>query len=232
MSIDGFLACLALLVAIYTIASPVAKLRFRLLGWLVWLPSMIMIFAIFYLLLFRYLGLYCYSQYCAPLVLEEKSSVSNDLAFVVVVVWVGLLAIGYGVRNFSIRNYSTFRSLVEQLLSDRRYGELVELIDPHINRLAKRATRSHWFQRCIDAIRDEGTEKAAWVQAVAAPHEITTGPFSFWLRLTNKLRSATLYSLKPIAYFLPREDEAQENASLVMRRIFMNEDFVRFISQE
>lgn len=232
MSIDGFLACLALLVAIYTIASPVAKLRFRLLGWRIWLPSLVMISAIFYLLLFKYLGLYCYSPYCAPLVLDEKSKVSGDLAFVIVVVWVGVLAIAYGARNFSIRNYSTFRSLVEQLLSDRRYGELVELIDPHINRLAQRATRSHWFQRCIDAIRDEGTEKAAWVKAFAAPNDITTEPFSFWPRLINKVRSVTLYSLKPILYFLPREDEAEENASLVMRRIFTNEDFVRFISQE
>lgn len=231
MSIDGFLGCLALLVALYTIAPPVAKLRLGLLGWRLWLPSILLVAAIFYLLLFKYVGLNCSKAYCAWLTLDEDSRAPNDLAFVIAVLWLGMLVIIYRARKFSIRNYSTFRNLVEQLLSDRRHGELVELVEPHIENLAKRASRSHWLQRALDKVRVHGTEKAAWIQALAAPKMLEVEP-SLLRRLAERAKSIGLYVLKPIASVFPSEDRAERHARLVIRRILTNESFVKFISQE
>lgn len=230
MSIDGFLGCLALLVALYTIAPPVAKLRLRLLGWRIWLPSVLLLAAIFYLLLFKYVGLYCYSSYCTRLSLDHDSRAPNDLAFLMAVLWLCVLAIGYRARKFSIRNYSTFRSLVEQLLSDRRYGELVELVEPHIGNLAKRASRSHWLQRTLDKVRVHGTEKAAWIELLTGK-EREVDP-SLLKSLWGGAKSLGLYALKPIAFVFPSEDSAERHARLVIRRILTNENFVRFVSQE
>lgn len=231
MSIDGFLGCLALLVALYTIAPPVAKLRLRLLGWRIWLPSILLAAAIFYLLLFQYVGLPCHRGYCARFTLSQESREPNDLAFLVAVLWLGILAIGFRARTFSIRNYSTFRNLVEQLLSDRRYGELVELVEPHIENLAKRASRSHWLQRVLDKVRAHGTEKAAWIKLLGArgEREIELSPLE---KLSERAKSIGLYTLKPIASIFPSEDSAEHHARLVIRRILTNENFVRFVSQE
>lgn len=231
MSIDGFLGCLALLVALYTIAPPVAKLRLKLLGWRIWLPSVLLIAVIFYLLFFDYVGLDCHSSYCAWLTLDQGSRAPNDLAFLMAVVWLCILGIGYRARKFSIRNYSTFRSLVEQLLSDRRYGELVELVEPHIGNLAKRASRSHWLQRTLDKVRVHGTEKAAWIELVSGKGEREINP-SLLKRLSGGVKSLGLYALKPIAFIFPSEDSAERHARLVIRRILTNENFVRFVSQE
>lgn len=231
MSIDGFLTCLALLVALYTIAPPVAKLRFRLLGWRIWLPSVLLIGSIFYLLLFKYVGLPCDSSPCTWLILEEESRAPNDIAFLVAVLWLGVLAIAYRTRKFSIRSYSTFRNLVEQLLSDRRYGELVELIEPHIENLAKRASRSHWYQRALDRIRIHGTEQEKWLKL---PPDAQKGKLeqSLSKRLIKQAHSLALYALKPIASIFPSKDSAEGHARLVIRRILTHEDFVRYISQE
>ncbi|WP_128893345.1 hypothetical protein [Erythrobacter sp. HKB08] len=231
MSIDGFITCLTLLVGLYTIASPVAKLRFRLLGWKLWAPSAVFLGAITYFLLFDRVAPNCNSSVCSGFEIKPSSRLSNEIAFGLTMLWLSFLGALYSSRKISIRNYRLFRDLVERLISDRKYGEVVELIEPHFDAIALRANRGHWMQRTIDAVRHHG-KRSPELEYLFAQHESSVTSAKLRGRVWEAIKGAMLSCAQPFITAFPDEDIKQKNARQIIRRLMSNDEFVRFVAQE
>lgn len=136
MSLDGFLTLLAIFIAIYTVASPVERLRFRLN---IEIQRLIALLAIVFILYFEFFSLVsqpCYlpsNDACAWLTFPRDGSFTPpQAAFLVAFAWI-ILACGITLFRKPRRNSLTLmRKMVEALLYGRRFPELVDFIQPNL----------------------------------------------------------------------------------------------------
>jgi hypothetical protein len=229
MSIDGFLTCLTLIVALYALASPIARYRLQLLGWRLWLPSLMALMGVIYLELFDVTGLPCSSTWCQPLVLDPPRTLDpKQIAFLAVLLWLTYVA---GIARRPVVGASKLPvvgKLVDRLEVERRYGELIAVIQPHMITIMKAASRELWPQKLIDSVRSHGN-KNPWLELIKPAAEEPTGT---WKSIKQKARSGALYALKPVAKLFPELDVRESAARGILRVIYTNEKLVEYLSKE
>ena len=151
MSLDGLLTFLTIIVAAYTVMPTVTRLRLALRsGWLIMLSIVGGGFVIY----FEFFTLFSRScpsslgKWCSSLTITEKSPVQADqAAFIVVAVWLILVFAIVARTKLSARSLPAFSRLATELAYERKYSELIELIDPQLPLLNKAATRQLLFRR-------------------------------------------------------------------------------------
>jgi len=229
MTIDGFLTCLTLIAALYALASPIARYRLQLLGWRLWLPSLMALLAVVYLELFEVIGTPCSSEWCQRLVLDPpRSPDPKQIAFIVTLLWLSYVAFIARRPVVKASKLPVLGRLADRLEIERRYGELIAVIQPHISTIIKAARRELWLQKFLDQVRAHGN-KNSWLELINPPPE---KPLRRWDRIKRKAHSGMLYALKPLAMLFPKVDARESAASRILRILYTNEKLVEYLSRE
>ena len=158
MTLDGFLTFISLLIAVYALASPVAKLRARLV-FVVQIPlALVTLLSVLYLEFFEVVGLPCPSVLhgiCDCLVFPADGSITpSDVAFLVVLAWIGLVIVvqKYLFRPLATLSLSTMARLVDRLAYEKRFAELLEFVEPYLPTIDKASRRKLRLQKLHDRL--------------------------------------------------------------------------------
>jgi hypothetical protein len=137
MTPDGFLTFLALMVAVYAVATPVARLRVQLdVRWLQKVAALCAFGLVLYFLFFD-----AWKRPCPPALggvcewitfSADGSFAPAQAAFLVVLVWVPTAWLIHGLSKRSPSSLSVLSTLVDDLLYETRYAELLALVEPHL----------------------------------------------------------------------------------------------------
>lgn len=140
MTLDGFLTFWTLIVAAYTIASDVTRLRMRL--HLLWpgAISAVGFLIVVYLEIFVSLAPKCgLGKICRFLQFGEDDL--HKLAFLVVAAWMVIITGLSQRKGVSPGGMLTLRRLVDELVYERRYAELIQVVEPVLPLLDRGARR-------------------------------------------------------------------------------------------
>lgn len=154
MSIDGFLTFVGLLVAAYAIVPDETKLRMRVGMWLQIAVALMALASVLYFEFLDVLEWTCPSvlgAVCARITFSPNGAFSpQDAAFLVVLFW-ALLA--FLIHKFVRPGAEALPGLarhVDRLARDRKYGELLTLVEPFLPTIA----RASWRRLPAQALRD------------------------------------------------------------------------------
>ncbi len=230
MTLDGFLTFLTLVLAAYTLATHVDKLRAKLVIVLQIPLALVSLFIVVYLEFFEVFGQPCpavLGSLCTWIVFKESSPLSpSGVAFFVVLFWI-IFAI---VIHLSIpRLFSSFllvriARIVDRLSLEKRYSELLEFIEPYLPVIGKASHRKLFLQRHHDNLGAMQGDIAALRYTVldqesqsAATHR--SGLFKVGRRWLGKL-----------AFIVPSQYSAQDSAENIARVFFQSEELRVYIA--
>ena len=230
MTLDGFLTFLTLLIAVYALASPVAKLRAKLV-FVVQVPlAIITLILVLYLEFFEMFGQPCpsaLSSICKWFVFSAVSSITpSDAAFLVVIIWMilALVVHKYFPRLLASFLLSKTAQLIDRLAYERKYSELLELVEPYLPLIGKASHRKLILQKCHDDLE-----------------AMRGGVHAFRHNMINKKddkresqQSAFSSKLKrlvgTLSVFVPRQYPAQLSADDIARVFFQTENLRAYIA--
>lgn len=256
MTLDGLLTFLTLIVGALTFMSPVARLRIRLeLGfWILW--SALGLTLTIYLQFFQLLAPTCPSEpgwlvaTCRPFELAEPGKVEattmtpQQAAFLVVLGW--LLLTGLRLRRPRIHGWSlrTLSHLVVRLVHEREFAQLVDLIEPNLERLDHYASRRGLFQRLHDALEPRPWELSESMKAHllrkaskrgSGDAETHTWPISVKNAAVGKVTLRERFILRfgrVFSRMVPAGDSAEKAAGDVLRTMLTRHEIVDYIADE
>lgn len=151
MSLDGFLTFTGLMIATFAILSPIGRLRLRLnlyrqialgavaivlIGFFEFYFELRSIIPTKFDFLFKYVG---FDKHTETLTHQE-------VAFLVVIAWMILALVMYGMAKPRAISLKTLSTLSEHLHDEGRYLELVKLVSPYLE-VIKLATDKHPFNQ-------------------------------------------------------------------------------------
>ena len=159
MTLDGIITLLALLVAIYALLPQVSKLRARL-GIALQLPLAIIAFLLIISIQFsQQINYVCSTtliSWCQWLPsLSSDLFTPPELSFLVTLAWIGLACVVYRIfsRPRSCSSLRIISKIVDNLIYEQRYAELIELIEPQIPLINRASRRSLLLQKIHDRVR-------------------------------------------------------------------------------
>ncbi|HXJ00124.1 MAG TPA: hypothetical protein VNH44_02800 [Micropepsaceae bacterium] len=213
MTLDGFLAFLTLAVAIYALISPVAKLR-ALIALPFQIPLAILGFIlVLYFEFFPALKEPCPSELgraCEWLVFPaDQSFTPAQAAFVVVLVWMVLALVAHLMARPGTRSLTAMAALIDTLVYEQRFAELVKLFEPYLAMVSRAAQRKLPLQRLHDRLAKFDDTK-------------------------DRQRSARKYlraAMVGLAFIVPAQRKAEEAGLNIVRVLYRSADFRRFITQ-
>jgi len=155
MTPNGFLTFLALVVAVYTVATPVAKLRIRLEIRLLQIVAAVSAVSLtLYLEFFGALKQPCPAALggaCQWLTLPtDDSFTSKDAAFLVVLGWMLAAWLIHRLSKLGPSSLLVLSKLADELLVEERYAELLKLVEPHLPLIDRVSRRKLRLQRLHD----------------------------------------------------------------------------------
>lgn len=156
MSLDGFLTFLTLIIAVYALASPVVKLRAKLV-FVVQVPLAIFtLLLVLYLQFFEFVGQPCPSalnSICELLVFTTDSPITTlDAAFFVVITWMVVVLVVHKYFPSLLGSILLFRfaQLIDRLAYEQKYSELLEFVEPFLPLIGKATRRKLFLQKIHD----------------------------------------------------------------------------------
>lgn len=225
MTIDGFLQFLGLVVAVYALFSVVIRYRLRLHGWLLWFPTTAVLVAVVYLLLFDLLGVGCNSNWCASLRLSEGEGFTpSKLAFIIILLWLAYISALFTRTSTSKRQLPLLASLVDRLVAERRFPELIDFVEPHIKLMSRCASRQFPLQKFCD--------RARWHGNPYLFNRPRMSDLTAWERTKLSAEGFFLRISKPLVRRLPEKTKAEEAALRILRVLYANERVVEFLALE
>ena len=165
MTIDGFLTFMTLLIGALTFMPSVMRLRLRVAMhlWVIW--TLIGAVAVLYFEFFHVLAQPCPSQIrwlqasCPHLEMvlpgEQTSPTGitpQQAAFIVVLVWMGFALAGIMRARIHVRSMPSLARLIERLADSRQIPDLLDMLEPNLERIDACANRRLWHQRLYDAV--------------------------------------------------------------------------------
>ncbi len=231
MTLDGFLTFLTLIIAALAITPAVVRLRLRLKWKIPVAISLICFVLVIYLEFYAAVKLPCpgkLASYCGYLTLKPDSLITpSQWAFIVVIAW--LVFAGFAMRRSKVSTSSlpTLSELVSELVYERRYAELVPLLEPVLPLLNRVANRKLIFQRLRDWLEDRDLRRAPMERLLAALEEgdrPTNDGVVSWLK--HRLNIA----LSKVAYVVPSGRSAERAAKEILRVLFRTPAFLDFVA--
>ncbi|WP_010335511.1 hypothetical protein [Sphingobium yanoikuyae] len=154
MTLDGFLAVLALAAAIYAVLSPVQRLRVSLS----WLPQAII--AVPALLAILEYELFDLQPPGCPTILGDTCRYlalgaadpgpARKFAFIIAFFWLVAAVFVHRVAGPSLSSLPRFTQIAMALIDEEQYGDALKLIEPQIGLIARASRRRCWRQRLHD----------------------------------------------------------------------------------
>ncbi|HET6184615.1 MAG TPA: hypothetical protein VFA03_13615 [Acetobacteraceae bacterium] len=136
MTPDGLLTFLALVVAVYAVAAPVAKLRVRLEIRVLQIVAAV-----------SAVSLTLYLEFFGA---ADGSFTSKDAAFLVVLGWMLVAWLIHRLSKLGPSSLPVLSKLVDELLVEERYAELLKLVEPHLSLIDQVSRRKSRLQRLHD----------------------------------------------------------------------------------
>jgi hypothetical protein len=232
MTLDGFLTFLALIIAAYNVASSVTRLRLKL--HFIWLGiiSVIGFLLVLYFEFFSLLGHPCpeaFGGYCRFLTITSATPVNTgQAAFAVVIVWLLLAWIPFKRSKLPPRALPILARLVSELAYERRYADLVELIDPHLLLTLDRAAQRQltWATLHDRLLALDHRRIGFFNQLLDSPIEISTADLS----LRRRVELAAGIIVSKLASIVPSQRRAADAAKNIFRVLFLSPEVTAFIA--
>lgn len=229
MTPDGFLTFLALIIAVYAVASPVARLRVRLEFRLLQIVATLIAVALtLYLEFFGALMQPCPTALgtaCRWLTFPADNSFTpRDAAFLVVLVWMLVAWLVHSLSKLRPSSLPVLSKLVDELLVEERYAELVKLIEPHLPLIDQVSRRKLHLQRLHD-----------WLAALTGK-----GSVEYFIRKLDdeekhrKRRMPTTISsvISRLHIIVPSQQKEEKSAQDILRSIYRADEARRFIVKQ
>lgn len=233
MTLDGFLSFLALFIAFYAIVSPVTRLRAQLhLG--VQIPlALLAITLVFYFEFFSLVSQPCRlpsTEACAWLVFPKDGSFTPpQAAFLVVFVWI-ILAWGLNVLlRPGPRSLAAVGKIVQTLLYERRFSELLDFIRPHLGLIEAVAERQLLRQKVHDWLADTNWLRRQQIRTFKPVVSNENEPKQPRAGRGKRLYEAFRRRIRWTKHLVPAGRKAQANAETVVRMLLRSEEFRKFL---
>ena len=157
MTLDGFLTFLTIILAAYAVMPSVPRLRIGLrISWLIFIS--VLCFAIVMVLEFSpSLSKHCLveqNRFCKVFVLFADGQPVNkgQAAFLIVIVWLLLASFAIARRKLTSRSLPALSRLISELVYQRKYAELVDLLDTQLSLIDEAANRLSWQAKLFDRV--------------------------------------------------------------------------------
>jgi hypothetical protein len=230
MSLDGFLTFLTLVVAIYSFASPVARLRLRL-GMGGQLPLALIAFTlVIYLELFQTLSLPCpmlLGSVCERLEFTNETTLTPpQVAFLVVIIWMVMAFSIHFSSRLGPKSLPAMSRLVDELSHERRFADLLTFITPNLNLIDRAARRKLPLQKLHDWLLKLGGFGFASIADLLAEHEknkLNRG------EKMERLVSVVKKGIGRFAALVPAQHGRENAANNICRTLFRSEELRRYI---
>jgi len=220
MDINGLLTFAGLIVAAYSLLSPVQRRELSLrLNWVDWMVVLLSIVGIHYLMFYD----------SDPLAIQKAFSLGWEARqrgeYAYWVLFAGTMFVWLRIRFFALQgaDIGKLYSLAEELLNAGKYSELASLMDYHFDRLVKIHKAKEW------------KVQAKRIIEVAVLPDKHIKRYMLWPNkkslLGNKLRSYLYPRLKPIIRRLPDESAATLAVEELFTYVFLRKPFAIEISK-
>lgn len=230
MSLDGFLTFLTLVIAVYALASPVVKLRAKLV-FVVQVPLAIFtLLLVLYLQFFEFVGQPCPSalnSICEWLVFTTDSPITTlDAAFLVVITWMVFALVVHKYFPRLLGSLLLFRSaqLVDRLAYEQKYSELLEFVEPFLPLIGKASRRKLFLQK----IHDDLEVMRGGMHAIS--HSMFDQEVDSRESQRSKYTKLLRRLLGSLSVIVPSQYNAQASADDIARVFFQNENLRKYIA--
>lgn len=230
MTLDGIITLLTLLVAIYALLPRVSKLRVRL-GIAIQIPlaivAFLLIVSIHFNRQFNHLCTTTLSSRCEWLLsMNSDLFTPPELSFILTLVWISLACVVYKTVS-RLRVCSllpVISKIVDNLIYEQRYAELIELIDPWLPKINKASRRSLRLQKIHDRIRSMRGEDFT---DLTIANEIQR--ISRRTRISKTFVRKLYYYIGSLSVVIPRQRRYETIAGDIERAICQSKDLRNYV---
>jgi hypothetical protein len=231
MTLDGFLTFLTVILAALAITPSVVKLRLmlhlRALAFASFVCFLLVIYFEFYATLAQPCVLHS-TRICDWLALSETSKVTpSQWAFVVVLAWLIIAVVTMLRSSLPWSGLPALSALVEDLAYERRWSELLPLVEPALQTLHKAASRKlpimrlHDFVEGLDDSRATIEKMLDRLRSGEPDHPSWYEPY---LRRPKKIAAK-------FARFMPAGEKIERAAKEVVRVVYLNPNLLEYIAE-
>lgn len=229
MTLDGFLTFLTLAVAIFALVSPTVRLRLRLGIGLQCALAIVAVILVLYFQFFDAVAQPCLPQFraiCGWVTFSKHSNITPQQAsFFVVLLWMIFAFTIYKLSKLGPGSLNAFSRLVGSLIYERKFAELVKLVEPHLAQIEATSKRQQWTQRLHDYFENLRSRCPIGFLAVADTAQ-SANP-SFWRRCLSKLK----VGLSKTSALVPAGSQTEEQAKEILRMLFRSDDLTRYTAK-
>lgn len=238
MTLDGFLTFLTLAVAIYALVPPVTRLRTGLALSPQIALALIALTVVLYFQFYPALAQPCpraLGTWCRWLVLppsggnlEQSAAAVNpqQLSFLVVLAWGGIAYAVFKLSRLSPSALPRMQRVVDELMHERRFGEVLKLTQPHIRLIYRAAHRELRLQRWHDFFRRQRPGKFRSIVGLL-PDLDSDRPEPTWRdRLATVAGTHTWWLYR----IVPRGGGIEEAAENILHVLCASEDLIEFMA--
>ena len=230
MTLDGIITLLTLLVAIYALLPRVSRLRVRLgieLQILLAIVAFLLILSIQFNRQINYVCTTTLSLRCEWLSsLNSNLFTPPELSFIITLVWIGLACAVY--KTVSRLRVSSLlpviSKIVDNLIYEQRYAELIELIDPWLPKINQASRRSLRLQKIHDRIR---SMRRQHFTDLTIDKEIQY--VSRHMRLSKTFVRKLYYYIGSLSITVPRQRRYETIAGDIERAICQSKDLRNYV---
>lgn len=226
MSLDGFLTFLALAFAIFAVTPTTVRLRVTLNIKGQFFLAMLSLGLVVYLEFFDLLQQPCPTSLyrtCQWITFTSVSPITPEqAAFITVISWM-LMAVAYAkLSKVSANTLTKLADLVELLIYEKRFSEVISVSKPHLELIKETAQRKRPLQRLHAWANPTHEDLVLEVIALEGHKQRTDSTFS-----SMEIRGKIGW----IVRILPTQHKAEEAAKEILRVLYRTEDFRHFIEE-
>ncbi|PBC19309.1 hypothetical protein FJV83_28785 [Mesorhizobium sp. WSM4307] len=233
MTLDGFLSFLALFIAFYTIVSPVTRLRAQL-HLAVQIPlALLAVSLVFYFEFFSLVSQPCLlasTEACTWLTFPKDGSFTPpQAAFLVVFVWMILAWRLNVLLKPGPRSMVAVGKIMQTLLYERRFAELLDFIRPHLGLIQAVAERQLLRQRAHDWLADTNWLRRQQIRTFKPAECDGDEPKQPRAGYGKRISEAFRRRIRWARHFVPASSRAQASAETLVRMLLRSEEFRKFL---
>lgn len=233
MTLDGFLGFLALFIAFYAIVSPVTRLRAQL-HLAVQIPlALLAVSLVFYFQFFSLLSQPCRlasAKACAWLIFPADDSFTPpQAAFLVVFVWIVLAWSVNVLLKPGPRSLAAVGKIVQALLYERRFAELLDFIRPHLSLIEAVAERQLVRQKVHDWLADTNWLRRRQIRTFKPAEREGDEPKQPRAGYGKRIYEVFRRRIRWTRHFVPASSKAQASAETLVRMLLRSEEFRKFL---
>lgn len=230
MTLDGLITFLGLIAAALAIVSPVTRLQIGLAARRLTVWSFAFITLVLYFEFFDLLGIRCPSMLVGvcPTVSSKGPVTPQQAAFVVVFIWLAVLARALQRPRYGLSSLAGLDRLLDRLAESERYAELVDVAEGAIDYVADCAMGRLPFQQRRTRWA-EGREVGAQLKGSDPAAGATCIRYRLWIQ--TRFRTFQQVLKRDYVKLLPSDAEPRAAAKRILQTVLRNGSVVDWIAR-